>query len=117
MKIFHKIFAFLDDKDVVQFIQVCESKEIADAIASDILVNGKAVDVTFLDVHPGDFYRFNKFYRSIEMGDYDNGYEVDSTISLEEELSNLIKILNQREDQIQYLENLLKENGLGKLIE
>ena len=113
---YYNIFALLDENDVVQDVILSPNEEIANSIAQNSYISGKAINVNKLDVHIGDFYRNRIFYRCVNPGDYEFGIEVDSTIPLEEEISNLNSIIDRKNEQIEFLENIIKENKLDKLI-
>lgn len=114
---YHKVYALLDENDVVQDIILSADNESASKIAATVYVSGKAINVNNYDVHIGDFYKNRTFYRCVTPKNYDFGIEVDSTIPLEEEIDNLNTIINRQEEQIKYLENIITENGLDEFIQ
>lgn len=113
---YYNIFALLDENDVVQDIVLLPDIDVANNIARQTYISGKAINVNKFNVHVGDFYKNHTFYKCVNPNDYEFGIEVDSTIPLEEELDNLLNIIGQRDQQIEYLENIITENGLDKLI-
>lgn len=114
---YYNIFAILNENDVVQEVLLLQNQKEADELAYKLFISGKAIKVNNLDVKVGDFYRHNTFYRCVNPEDYEFGIEVDSTEPIINELNYVKEILAQKESQIEYLENLLRENGLEKLIE
>lgn len=114
---YYKIYALLNADDVVEDVIMCKDQEEADNIAKSAYISGKALNVNKFDVKIGDFYRDRTFFRCVEPGNLDFGIEVDSSLTLEEQIYNLTSILEKKDLQIEFLENIIKENGLGKLIE
>lgn len=114
---FYKIYALLDENDVVQDVILSVDNETATEIATRTYVSGKAINVNNYDVHIGDFYRNRTFYRCVSPGNYDFGIEVDSTASYEDRIQSLTNIIDKQDEQIKFLENIIKENGLDKLIQ
>lgn len=109
---YNNVFALLDENDIVQDIILSEAQELADDIARKTYVSGKAIQVNKYNVKRGDFYKYYKFYRPIEPNNYEFGYEVDSITPIEIELENANRIIEAQKEQINYLENLLKDNGI-----
>lgn len=113
---FHKIFALLDENDVVQDVILAEDINVATKIAVDCYTTGRAIQVNGFDVRIGDFYRCERFYRPQTPGNFDIGYEVENSIPDEIEIENLNHIIKNKDAQIEYLEKLLRDNGLENLI-
>lgn len=113
---FHKIFALLDENDVVQDVILAEDINVATKIALDCYTTGRAIQVNGFDVRIGDFYRCERFYRPQTPGDYNIGFEVDNNVPYKMEIENLNNIIENKNAQIEYLEKLLRDNGLENLI-
>lgn len=115
---YHNIYAILNENSVVEDVILASSMTIEDAknLYMGIYVSPEVIDVTNIDVKIGDFYMGHKFYRYVDK-ELDIAIEVDSSVSQEEIIHTLQKNISQKESQIEYLEKIIKENGLGKLIE
>lgn len=109
-KIYHHVYAILNDDDIVNDIIYAKSQEDANYIASNSFIYGKAFCIDYYPLEIGDIYINRKFYRPNKTGT--NYIEIAPLIEEDDRIDNLELILEQKNQQIKYLEGKLNEAGI-----
>lgn len=107
-----RVFALLDNNVVQDFI-VGYNLDYAVGVAKNLYINGDAIDCTNIDCGIGDIYDSGAVYHSLNN---DIRIEIVPEYCTEGYESNIEKSLNNAKNRISFLENILHENGLDKLI-
>lgn len=103
-----KIFALMDN-NIVQSFLIAYDSEYAVSNAKNLYINGDAVDCTYIDCKIGDEFKNGSFYR----GDL----EIYPEYCTPDYKRQIEKCLDNAKKKINFLEKILNERGLDKLIE
>ena len=107
-RIYHHVYAILNDDNKVNDIIYAKSQEEADYIAKNSFVYGKAFCIDYYPLEIGDIYINRKFYRPTKL-DETSYIEIAPIIEEDDKISNLELIIEQKNQQIKYLEGKLNE--------
>lgn len=109
-----KVFGLLEG-DVIREFYVGDDIELARKIAQRYYIDFDAIDCTYYDCHIGDIYKAGCIYhidpvteQQIEILREDATYGYESRLKL---------VIDNCKKRIDFLEKIIKDNKLGKLIE
>lgn len=107
-RIFHHVYAILNDNNTVNDILYAQSQQAANDIAKSSFIYGRAFCIDNYPLKIGDFYSNRKFYRKIG----DSNIEITPLTEEDDRISNLELIIDQKDTAIEYLEGKLNEAGI-----
>jgi len=109
-----RIFALLEGNIIREFY-IGHDVELARSVAARYYIDSDALDVTEYDCSVGDIYKSGCIFKLNENGEI--GSEVHREEISKEYEHRINLITNSYKNRIEFLENIIRNNGLEKFIE